>query len=83
MRNPNQIPKQIFNMCLYNFVIFIFVGCVTDEIELRPVSGRLEIRVVDRSNDGSTHTPTATTRENKRNMMETSKAENKGNTTKL
>ncbi|XP_054280941.1 tau-tubulin kinase homolog Asator isoform X3 [Macrosteles quadrilineatus] len=27
-----------------------------DEMELRPVSGRLEIRVVDRSNDGSTHT---------------------------
>uniref|UniRef100_A0A1B6KQV4 Protein kinase domain-containing protein n=1 Tax=Graphocephala atropunctata TaxID=36148 RepID=A0A1B6KQV4_9HEMI len=37
-----------------------------DEVELRPVSGRLEIRVVDRSNDGSTHTvPTA--RETRRN----------------
>uniref|UniRef100_A0A1B6HH44 Uncharacterized protein n=1 Tax=Homalodisca liturata TaxID=320908 RepID=A0A1B6HH44_9HEMI len=40
-----------------------------DEVELRPVSGRLEIRVVDRSNDGSTHTmPTA--RETRRNLTD-------------
>ncbi|XP_075218834.1 tau-tubulin kinase asator isoform X3 [Lycorma delicatula] len=43
-----------------------------DEIELRPVSGRLEIRVVDRSADGShKSTEMQTARENKINSVDT------------
>lgn len=51
-----------------------FYECVTEEVELRPVSGRLEIRVVDRSNDGSTHTP----RDAKRPTVDISKPDTKG-----
>jgi hypothetical protein len=41
------------------------INIFLDEVEIQPVSGRLEIRVVDRSNDGSTQTA-PTTRETRR-----------------
>lgn len=70
-------------MCQSSEVIFIvyltffFNLAVSDEIELRPVSGRLEIRVVDRSADGSHKSAEMqTARENKLNSIDMSRGMN-------
>lgn len=51
--------------------------CVSDDIELRPVSGRLEIRVLDRSNEISTHTVPAT-KDTKKSNIDANKLDTRG-----
>lgn len=46
-------------------------------MELQPVSGRLEIRVIDRSNDGFTHN-VGNAKDIKKNDLDVNKSEIKG-----